>query len=313
MQYLNIDGLSDILSGYANPNIVINPNFKINQRGKSSYNGNVYTVDLWKITGDSVYGTATPKDKYIELSYANTSSQTKRVVFGQPIEDVDMYAGRTLTFSTYYKTNYKIKFGIFTGNTEKYIELEDDNQWHYVYITYTIPQDAMLLKVEFCANSIPANSNYILDIKWVKGEFGLIATEYIPPNPALELIKCKRYYQFISMTIPASSYYANENKLTFRVYIPNMYTKKTPICNIVGHAMLENESTNNTFGIIKGGNSAISWNTYKVESVTAYWADNHDFISMSVIMDSSIKVEDKNWVVYFGNNAGIEVFADIDV
>lgn len=313
MQYLDINALSELLSGYSNPNIVINSNFKINQRKKVSYTGNGYTVDLWKLTADSTYGTVTPKDKYIELSYNNNSSTTKRVVFGQPIEDVNTYSERTLTFSTYYKTNYKIKFGIFAGNTYSYTELKDDNQWHYAHITYTIPEDAMLLKVEFCANQIPANSNYVLDIKWVKGEVGSIATEYIPPDPATELLRCKRFYQFISMTIIASSYLTNENKLSFRMYVPNMYTKKTPSCNIIGHAMLPDESIDNTFGIIKNGNAASAWSSYKVKSMEYYWAEGHDFISVIAIMDSSITVEDRNWVIYFGNNAGIEVFVDIDV
>ena len=38
----------------SNPNLLINPNFAINQRGQDSYAGKVYGVDRWKGIGDSI-------------------------------------------------------------------------------------------------------------------------------------------------------------------------------------------------------------------------------------------------------------------
>lgn len=36
-----------------------------------------------------------------------------------------------------------------------------------------------------------------IKIKWMKLEYGTVATPFVPPDPAIELLKCQRYYQRI--------------------------------------------------------------------------------------------------------------------
>ena len=45
-------------------------------------------------------------------------------------------------------------------------------------------------------NSVNGNSTY--KINWVKLEIGSIATPFTPPDPAIELLKCQRYYYQIT-------------------------------------------------------------------------------------------------------------------
>ena len=60
-------------------------------------------------------------------------------------------------------------------------------------------------------------------IEWVKLELGSIATQFVPPDPATELLKCQRYYFALNDT-STSSTPTIANAITGIAYSPNWIT-----------------------------------------------------------------------------------------
>ena len=52
--------------------------------------------------------------------------------------------------------------------------------------------------------------NYQMTIEWVKLEVGQVATQFIPPDPATELMKCQKYYKEIRGIYTVSVVSTNE-------------------------------------------------------------------------------------------------------
>ena len=77
-------------------NLLINPFFKVNQRGNITYTSNGYCVDNWEITYKDTgnYG-VTVHDDYIMLS----AGQERETRVDQFIEDADAVFGKTVTGS----------------------------------------------------------------------------------------------------------------------------------------------------------------------------------------------------------------------
>ena len=159
---------------FSNPNLLINPDFKINQRGQSIYNTGpktIYTVDRWGIympTGGSVKpnsdGTITVTNNSNDQGWFFQKSENKieNVVFTANVISVsgivDIYAdgaGKTI-----------INTGIVSLQSES---------------------------AQTCGFVLTASSS--ITLKWTKLEQGSIATPFVAPNPAEELIRCKRYFQ----------------------------------------------------------------------------------------------------------------------
>ena len=59
-------------------------------------------------------------------------------------------------------------------------------------------------------------------LRWAKLELGANATPYLPPDPAIELLKCQRYYQRIPAFLPvrASGVSADFIDFTFPISVP---------------------------------------------------------------------------------------------
>lgn len=75
--------LQEMLSGFCNGNLLVNPAFSVNQRGKSSYTETGYTVDCWKLTSGTlnvVSGGVTLNGTLVQiLEYAAGSDVTASV------------------------------------------------------------------------------------------------------------------------------------------------------------------------------------------------------------------------------------------
>ena len=101
----NSDGtnLTETLSTFSNPNLLINGDFKINQRGLSTYTNTLskpsqYTVDRWLMVTTS---TCSP----ISTGVTITPSGANDVMFYQTIEHPERYAEQTVTFSVKFSNN----------------------------------------------------------------------------------------------------------------------------------------------------------------------------------------------------------------
>ena len=135
-----------------NPNLLINPDFKINQRGRTSWGvsysqgapirtSQKYTVDRWRIMeGNAVI------------------TEGKFVLNGTIIQALENSIGAEFT------TTVNVESGSATAN------YDDTTK------TFTITGENATLN-------------------WAKLERGKTATTFIQPDPATELMKCRRYYR----------------------------------------------------------------------------------------------------------------------
>lgn len=205
----NAEGTSDT-DGYtqqavnkiaSRPNLIINPDFSINQRGQKSYNSGGYTFDRWQLynTGNVVENLSNGYG--IKLSAPSTIAS--QVLFQQKIEiNINHLLGKTLTVSAkisgYVATNNNYQIICRCHNTESYggnitSATIDVTRTGILSASVTVPSNTLSISV-LIRSSGQVSGDYI-DIDWIKLEVGSVATEFIPPLIAEELPKCKRYYQ----------------------------------------------------------------------------------------------------------------------
>ena len=160
---------------FSNPNLLINPDFKINQRGATSYEKQGYSVDRWKILNVTVTpsasgGITVKNDKYedtgtfIQISENATEGDSTLSCY------VESVSG-TVTMVADDDSQVILKQGLNIVHTSRGTK------------NFTIF----------------LNQGTSITLKWVKLEQGTVATSFIAPNPAEELVKCKRYYDFSSL------------------------------------------------------------------------------------------------------------------
>lgn len=158
---------------FSNPNLLINPNFIINQRGKTVYTSNGYTVDRW-----SAYNVTVNRIQNggVNLTFKSKGSFTQTLE--KNVENVTL----------------SIKVTQITGTVKLVCASKDiDINKPGVYslsnnVDTSISQISLYNKTETSAS---------MTVEWIKLEQGSIATTFIAPNVANELTKCKRYYNHI--------------------------------------------------------------------------------------------------------------------
>lgn len=164
---------------FSNPNLLINPDFKINQRGSSTYSsaGAGCTVDRW--LGSNV----------------KTDVNSDNTVTVSSLNGVGYYTQHEESIS-YGKHTYSIYVQAITGTVKAFYKSKDskDNELGTLkqgLNTFTSSDDGF--KSFFL--SIAGGSSVTL--KYAKVEQGTVATSFIVPNSANELMKCKRFYNCI--------------------------------------------------------------------------------------------------------------------
>lgn len=159
---------------FSNPNLLINPDFKINQRGQATYEtsgaGQIYSADRWrlgrgKVTVNSdgtvtvtATGGTTNEEGYYQQYLENAISGDYTV----SMEVISVSGAVRIAIDGAWK-NIKSGLNVFHG------------------ITGT---GAVGLQLANGAS---------ITLKWIKLEQGLIATPFVAPNHAEELTKCYRY------------------------------------------------------------------------------------------------------------------------
>ena len=166
----------------SNPNLLINPNFEINQRGQASYTASastVYCVDRWYL-----YGSAT-----FDTSSKEVSLLTQYSLFWQSIENYNDLKGKTVTFS--------IIVSNVRGNA-LYMKVLGGQDIHITTDgVYTVTTTLSTSITKFgCGLSRSTNvtGEASCVVNWAKLEIGSVATEFSPPSIADELPKCQRYF-----------------------------------------------------------------------------------------------------------------------
>ncbi len=180
----------------------------INQRGQTSYQDTSGTgalcIDHWWITNHTIASPETSPEKG-EL-YLNYPADTAGMyIFLQKIEKFAAFRGKTLTFSMLFKN--------LTGSVNLQVQFQPDYSGQaysasitapgLASVTFTVPEDAQMLWVCLVATEIVPFYVKAVAAKLELGEEQTLARQEgaswtlldPPPDPALELAKCQRYYQ----------------------------------------------------------------------------------------------------------------------
>ena len=205
---------------FSNPNLLINPDFKINQRGATSYEQQGYSVDRWKIWNATVTpsangGITVKNDKYSDIG-----------TFIQPLENATE-GDSTLSC---YVTSVSGTVTMASDDNSQVVLKQGLNVVHTSKSTKNF--------------TIFLNQGTSITLKWVKLEQGKVATEFIAPNIAEELTKCNRFFRVLNVYegfVGAVSYW----NLYTKFYVGAMRTTSPTITANVSSATI-NLSGDNT-------------------------------------------------------------------
>lgn len=191
---------------FSNPNLLLNSNFRVDQRGSGTYSNNTtkptYTLDRWiSINAQVVYnidGTAT----ITSLATTDTSSWFKQILAYAINDTCTLSCNITEVTGNAYLYNQRNGKKIVKGlNT----------------VTLSYLKEA----------SIELKQGASITIEWIKLEKGSKATTYVAPNYAEELQKCMMYYNVVNT--PLNGYFTTQMYIGCEA-LANMRTKPTIKC-----------------------------------------------------------------------------------
>lgn len=190
-----------------NANLLRNGTFAdgciVNQRGKTSYAGTGYGVDMWYTTGATLSVDVTAEG--VKL-YKNAASANP--AWAQALE-TDAAVGQTVTVSMLYKGNGE-GASLRVAQSGGIVTLSNVSDWTLVQNTFTLEkwsvgalQDRAIVAIQ-CFENMAANQGlYIKAIKLELGEQQTLAHQNGDgawvlnelPDYGGELLRCQRYYQ----------------------------------------------------------------------------------------------------------------------
>lgn len=192
---------------FSNPNLLINPDFKINQRGKSTYSstGAGCTVDRW--VGTNVK-TVVNSDGTVSVSSLSGigyyTQHEENISYGKHTYSIYVQA-ITGTVNAFYKSKDSRDVGLGTLKQGLNVFTSVDDGFKSFYL------------------SVAGGSSVTL--KYTKVEQGTVATTFIAPNMAEELIKCYRFFQIVSIDMLKISFDGNQGFIQFT---PKVKIRSTP-------------------------------------------------------------------------------------
>ena len=177
----------------SNPNLLDNPDFKINQKGQTSYNSpHQYTVDRWLHNTVDGFKVILTSDGIV-LNTLDVPDGTVKGTLVQYIEDYKKLLGKTATISCKIKDGQiqtkEVVIPTSEGST-KALNIGASRNDVDLFLYYNGSD-----RLSFNIRSNVTDIYRTMVLEWVKLELGSCPTPFVPPNLALELIKCQRYYE----------------------------------------------------------------------------------------------------------------------
>ncbi len=177
---------------YINPNLLINPDFKINQRGQSEYGSSSVTVDMWRTDARTRVEVLDSGNIRIIATGNYTDGWWALFQFVENLNQIDIYT-------------VSVKVVDISGDSW-HMATESDIRTPLVVgvntITDNIPFSGANGKVGLALNG--GNAGDYVELEWIKLELGTVATPYVDPDEALELVRCQRYYKELTGLFPIS-------------------------------------------------------------------------------------------------------------
>ena len=195
----------------SNPNLLINGDFRVNQRGEATYNNtnagnNKYTVDRWIHYVSNDYTLTQNTGSGITV----VNSSDGNADFAQIIENgYNLLNGKIVTASV--KSNgtvYSVKHTIST-NTSNHIDFSGTDCSLYIECT-----SSNLVKVWF---RVRAGKSVSID--YIKLEIGEVATPFSPRPYAEELALCQRYFLRLGSTVDKNIGLGYSNSAGSYIYV----------------------------------------------------------------------------------------------
>jgi hypothetical protein len=178
-------------------NLLINPFFKVNQRGNITYTSNGYCVDNWEITYKDTgnYG-VTVHDDYIMLS----AGQERETRVDQFIEDADAVFGKTVTGSALLEDGtLRTGSAVFQKSSGGYTTETIYTDTTFSFLLQSGPSMNALVR-------LVVKEGKSVGVRAVKLEFGNTQTlayqddsgawQLLEQPDPLELLKCQRYFYY---------------------------------------------------------------------------------------------------------------------
>ena len=175
-------------------NLLINPFFKVNQRGNITYTSNGYCVDNWEITYKDTgnYG-VTVHDDYIMLS----AGQERETRVDQFIEDADAVFGKTVTGSALLEDGtLRTGSAVFQKSSGGYTTETIYTDTTFSFLLQSAPSMNALVR-------LVVKEGKSVGVRAVKLEFGNTQTlayqddsgawQLLEQPDPLEVLKCQRY------------------------------------------------------------------------------------------------------------------------
>ena len=178
--------------GLSNPNLLINPDFRVNQRGQNEYSTG-YTVDRWYISTDKCK--AAPETNGIRLTATATLTSNTHAFWQN--NEFPLAPGKyTLSLNVLEVSGVwsaRIRTVNASGDyVDSYYTSVLHNGINKVSVDLSEGEYISAVSIGFNKGTEAGNS---LKLAWAKLEGGSLATPFVPPDYAAELAKCQRFYQ----------------------------------------------------------------------------------------------------------------------
>lgn len=186
----------------SNPNLLLNSDFKIWQRGEElTVSNGAYCADRWRVYSPNVTS-VTFKKVSNGLKVVSTNPVGQSIQIYQLLEHDENLEGVKCTFSQCVN-------GVVSKRS-----LTLSNLW------------GTDKHIQACSISLKEGDV----VSWCKTEIGEVATTYVPPNPGDEITKCLSYYENILVINIGALQWGNDRRDTviFDIMIPH-YKRKIPL------------------------------------------------------------------------------------
>lgn len=186
----------------SNPNLLINGDFRVNQRGQEVYDTEGFCVDRWYfkgVTHDTLQTNFNAKTKTFTMNNISAYNLPSFGLF-QYIENSNVLLGKTVTLSVKLNGNlYSVTGNIAENYSENdqiaSIKLESDEDLNYVSrLSLYWNNTLKMLQFQIMVH-VKAGYEYSMQLSEAKLEIGSVATAFSPRPYAEELAMCQRYYQ----------------------------------------------------------------------------------------------------------------------
>jgi len=214
-----------------NPNFMINGDMRINQRdvlvldaAPTTFIHNSYSVDRF-MSNFSVIEAVHEYKSINQPPSFSSSSRSLRVTctdtdtldpeigymgIRQYVEDFMIYAGKTVTFSAWVKSNH-VEARIYVaiqGAAPAFNTVSEGHsgsgEWELLTLTINMPTTGTHINSGvflYDGALVSIASGDFLEMTGYKLEFGSVATNFIPDTYGVSLQKCMRYYQLLNRNL----------------------------------------------------------------------------------------------------------------